>query len=369
VQISSAPTSAQLASYDTDQDTSIFLDDGKDKTTRAGIRPGNKQLWPPPCYVHVVPLRNGDRSYTGLIDIQYWFFYPLNGALTLNWSINPFQEVTAGEHVGDWEYVAVRVQYFQTIVEVYCSAHDGGKGYSDDVTYAKGTDHPVVFAARHSHANYIDRGTLGTHWRWAADDYTSKGVQWQTWNNLVRVEWSILPTVNGQDWIRYTGRWGQTPKKSKIIPDSPTGPATRDEFLHVVDGDLFAEVANPGTAYVIFGGACFRIPPKSTYVDPLIDLGFVWRNVAPVPNGFVAAFPTGLGDNTIVREGQTRLNPGGKVYVFAGGAKFLISPDQQAFSNMNNCQAIPPYLMGCMRRRSRTLSWAMARPSPWSYSS
>ncbi|MEW6735203.1 MAG: Vps62-related protein [Acidobacteriota bacterium] len=222
------------------EDPSLYLHDRENKKTRQGQKPNNENQ--PPCYASVRELGNG------LLDIQYWFFYPYNGL--------PRFYKFFGDHVGDWEHYTVRVDTKisllgkDQIVGVYASAHDGEglwleapRIWTNDES---GAQHPVVFSAYHSHANYHDNGdelalTLkenlrrdkneGLHIRRPGkisgailpDDFTSPGTMWKCWKNIIEIRWSDRqPTLNNQDWVKFTGDWGQS--------KSPVGPAIKDSY-------------------------------------------------------------------------------------------------------------------------------------------
>jgi hypothetical protein len=265
------PTFAILGRYAADNQADVlFLDDGGNDTTRAGILPGTAG-WPPPCYAHVAPVLD----QPGVLEFQYWFFYTFNG------DIANFVPGSWGEHVGDWEHIILRVEDMQTITQVFYSAHSGQEWQDGQkLSFVPGTQHPIVYAARHSHANYIDNGVAGFHMHIpvVGNDMTKMGTAWDTWHRVIRVEWSAVPTVNQQDWIRYTGRWGQTPHNS--YGDSPNGPAApgRADFRRMPSGTRLAEVSTPNTVYIIAGGVRF---PSTQQTGAVI-----------VPDGFIGAFPT-----------------------------------------------------------------------------
>jgi hypothetical protein len=94
----------------------------------------------PTIYYHVT--RYGD---TGDYAIQYWFLYIFNFRLN--------------EHESDWEQVTVRLDADKKPTQVLYSAHEGGNIRDWDRIQKEG-DHPVVYPALGSHANYF---TAGTH--------------------------------------------------------------------------------------------------------------------------------------------------------------------------------------------------------------
>ena len=91
----------------------------------------------------------------GTTVLQYWIFYEHNF-----WSHPALPFGAAWQaHEGDWEVVHVVLDDKRTPVEVGYSQHCTGERRAwDDVTKASGTEHPIVFVARGSHANYFTPG-------------------------------------------------------------------------------------------------------------------------------------------------------------------------------------------------------------------
>jgi hypothetical protein len=92
----------------------------------------------PTVYFHVTHYDDTDEY-----AVQYWFLYFFNFRLN--------------EHESDWEQVTVRLNGDKEPVDVYYSAHEGGNVKSWDAIESEG-DHPVVYPARGSHANYFSPG-------------------------------------------------------------------------------------------------------------------------------------------------------------------------------------------------------------------
>jgi chitinase len=201
----------------------------------AGQDPRTSSI-PPRCYAHILLTR--DWLGAEYVDLQYWFFYAFNGALSLPISVIPLltPAFSGGEHFGDWEHVTVRINAQQQMVAVYCSAH------SDEAQWHKSGEfqtvgdqsdgvHPVIYAAYHSHANYIDAKTQSRKGL-APDDRTADGgAQWNCWGNVMEIDWATqTPTLNGQDWVLFMGKWGQTEGHWPENASSPTGPAAKSDF-------------------------------------------------------------------------------------------------------------------------------------------
>jgi hypothetical protein len=92
----------------------------------------------PTVYFHVTHYDD-----TGDYAVQYWFLYIFNFRLN--------------EHESDWEQITVRLDADKDPIEVLYSAHEGGNpGEWEDIE--KDGDHPVVYPALGSHANYFAVG-------------------------------------------------------------------------------------------------------------------------------------------------------------------------------------------------------------------
>ena len=90
-------------------------------------------------YVHTLQYEN-----TGDYALQYWFLYLYNYRLN--------------NHESDWEQITVMLDKDQNPQKVLYSSHATGyvRDWSDIETDG---DHPVVYVARGSHANYFHAGT------------------------------------------------------------------------------------------------------------------------------------------------------------------------------------------------------------------
>jgi len=115
---------------DPPKDSQAAYDRIENQLFREGVRPT--------VYAHVT--RYDD---TGDYAIQYWFLYFFNFRLN--------------EHESDWEQVTVRLDADRNPVDVYYSAHEGGHTRAWEAVTKEG-EHPVVFPALGSHANYFTTG-------------------------------------------------------------------------------------------------------------------------------------------------------------------------------------------------------------------
>lgn len=148
------------------------------------------------CYVHFRPAPDG----SGAWDVQYWFFYAYNGDITTGADF---------EHEGDFEHVTIRMSPdFKSIGGVFYHVHNTESEWRDPDEFDLTDDgHPIVYSARHTHATYWSSGKQSRSG--LPDDHTSDGgPTWRTWSTLRLVGQRMRPT-SGQEWIQYTGRWGQ----------------------------------------------------------------------------------------------------------------------------------------------------------------
>jgi hypothetical protein len=168
------------------------------------------------CYVHFRPAPGGIAGF----DIQYWFFYAYNGDITVG--ADP-------EHEGDWEHVTVRVNDSLLWIEsVFYASHATESSWKSRPFPYTASGHPIAYSAYHSHANYWRTGKHSRSWHhvWVPDDHTADGGPvWHTWNSL-RVIGRHDEPMKRQQWIKYTGHWGQiaTPGAPEFL-SGPYGPA------------------------------------------------------------------------------------------------------------------------------------------------
>lgn len=184
-------------------------DDDEERTRRGDLANA-------PCYVHFRDAPGG-----GAIDIQYWFFYAFNG------------DITPGpaniQHEGDWEHVTVRItRDLQRIVKVFFATHKKeSKWYTTGVRFLYGT-HPIGYSAKNSHATYPSIGNHDRPWPRPQDETKDSLKVWKTWQTgLMRVGTFESPAP-GQEWLKYTGSWGEIgtkPFEEWFVSSGPFGPA------------------------------------------------------------------------------------------------------------------------------------------------
>lgn len=174
-----------------------------------------------PFYVKV------DSSDPHVHWLQYWMFYPYNGAFRIGCFTSPTccpgnkAVVRAGAHQSDWEHISVYVDKRSSKIErLYYSAHGNDDGLwldSDQVQYSP--DHrqrPVVYSAYHSHAHYPQGGCIPRICG-CANDFTADktSILWDP-------EALVLLEATSPDWQMYIGGVG--------YPDHNNFPAQKEAW-------------------------------------------------------------------------------------------------------------------------------------------
>lgn len=168
---------------------------------------------------------------------EVWYFSAYNGHGTARFSSLIFNQVKnqgdinlapLGEHVGDWEYAAVRVDNVtKEMIAVILSAH-GKNNLYDKVAVTKqfkmvdGT-HPVVYSSLNGHANFPTAGPNFTEHRKVLG--IPAGLEFNLLNStadggknldcskryqVVAAEW-LKATPDAYEipaWVAYPYRWG-----------------------------------------------------------------------------------------------------------------------------------------------------------------
>jgi Vacuolar protein sorting-associated protein 62 len=175
----------------------------------------------PAVYARAVPSRRGGTW------LQYWLFYAGQdqdrGVLRI------------GRHEGDWELAQYRVDGAGHPVEAVYAQHRGGErcGWSSVATRG---GHPIVYAARGSHASYFRAGTRDRLWPDPNDEADGRG--------LATTPVVVPVTAGSPAWMAYPGPWGAA-RARWWIPgeqDSPHGPAFQ-RGRRWSDPDAFASAA------------------------------------------------------------------------------------------------------------------------------
>jgi len=184
------------------------------------------------AYVNALWLK--DKTYT---DIQFWFFSAYNGHGTARFNSLVLNEVEhqgdidlspLGEHWGDWEYAAIRVDNSsKEMIGIMLSAH-GKNIFYDAATVTQkfklvNGSHPVVYASLNGHANFPSTGPNYTENRKIlgtpvglefnlvnATTDGGKSLDCATRYEVVAADW-----LNGTPdayqtplWVGYPYRWG-----------------------------------------------------------------------------------------------------------------------------------------------------------------
>lgn len=162
------------------------------------------------------------------VDLQFWFFYPYNGAgrakVTLSADVTSTTKQIdldpMGEHGGDWEHATFRVRLSDgVLISVYLAQHSGGVWLQpSDLAVESGS--PVVYSSRHGHASY--RGTghnlsnesslteAGVTWfQFGLINATDKGSRYldcRSHYQILGADW--LSEVSIPAWRSFNRRWG-----------------------------------------------------------------------------------------------------------------------------------------------------------------
>ncbi len=285
--IREGPTSADLYGFGSTQYFGTYLDLPGDPANpgcrfeRDALRFAAGQ--PQVTYARIARQDDGN----GLV-LQYWFFYYFN-----DWN---------NKHEGDWELAQL---YFdaptveQALIDgpsrIGLSQHSTGEVMAwTDTQVEKQGDHPVVYVARGSHANYFAPGLYlgrGEGGRGFGCDDASKSER------RVALEARLLPNrVSGPNdpyaWIAYKGYWGDISSKAS---EGSTAPITKQDWLHPVswidhlktssvslptDGFLGQDAARAFCNVVSFGSGTilpiyYKMPALSLFAFATFSLGIV----------------------------------------------------------------------------------------------
>ena len=163
-------------------------------------RPGSSDPRNWVVYGHVYPAQDGGTL------LQYWFFYPFNDFHVLF------------DHEGDWEHVTLRLDASGRPVGAWYARHERsapGRWFEWKDLQLEG-EHPVVLAARGSHASYADAGDVRWYDRSCAARVPSEAQRlgctvWRTW---ARGTGGVVATgprerpLPGATFVMWPGEWG-----------------------------------------------------------------------------------------------------------------------------------------------------------------
>jgi len=181
----------------------FFLQAVYDDVTHPGVR--DPAGWK--VYTHVY------RNTIGGISIQYWFFYAYNDF------------IGSANHESDWEHITVQLDAGQQPVSlIYAAHHTAAILQPDSVTWYNGT-HPQVWVADGSHASYASEVKCDNPHPEGDDScWTNLDQRWFTWSggkggdqglqggglvNMGEMPEGSRKPMPGQDWIKFSGHWGE----------------------------------------------------------------------------------------------------------------------------------------------------------------
>ena len=173
--------------------------------------------------LHAIP-RYANRMYGhAVVDsdndlwLQYWFWYFYNDYNLIG------NFLKAGLHEGDWEMIQIRLQGETPDLAIYAQHATADTRRWSQVDLVPGTQRPLVYVARGSHASYFEPGR---HWTGHWFDYAD--------GKRKSPEISLYIVVEDDEawrWVRWPGHWGDTTKgDNPLDSDSPTGPGGHDQW-------------------------------------------------------------------------------------------------------------------------------------------
>jgi hypothetical protein len=162
-------------------------------------------------YGHAVVDDNDD------LWLQYWFFYFYNDYNLIG------SFLKAGLHEGDWEMIQIRLKGETPDLAIYAQHASAESRKWNQVDLLPGTQRPLVYVARGSHASYFEPGR---HWTGHWFDYADAKRKSPDLSLNVVVE-----SDEDWRWIRWPGFWGDTRKGGNPLDsDSPRGPGAHEQW-------------------------------------------------------------------------------------------------------------------------------------------
>lgn len=261
-----------MADIGSDEELSHLPDQGKDwyfkdRDASSGMfRPFSKK--DAKVYVHIKAL-----PHSSFVDVQYWYFYPWNGAgrvrinsLIANKPVprDGFEHSLGdlGEHEGDWEHVTYRVNTSEKdpsaeVKSIFLSQHDGGKWLPPDEleVHDELTGRKRFYSSLNGHAAYAKAGdNVSMHVRQPpgipgffsflsppaieveALNKCNSGKVFDGADSIVVVaaqNVASMANVTPPNWLSFGGRWGHVAYPHKIThPDIPEA-TLRKAYLQV----------------------------------------------------------------------------------------------------------------------------------------
>jgi hypothetical protein len=152
----------------------------------------------------------------GRLWLQYWLFYYYNDFQLLG------SLFSGGKHEGDWELVQVRLGPSEQPEQIVMTQHRGAESKAWADAPKQGTNTPLVYVARGSHANYFGPGSHFTG-TWF-DQADGKGP---------RIDPTLIVLEDKTPaWTQWPGSWGDTKATSSPLDsNSPTSIGRRPHWL------------------------------------------------------------------------------------------------------------------------------------------
>ncbi len=193
-----------------------------------------------PCYVAADKTHAAPPSVYGAVFrsagrtvLEYWLFYYFD----LYRLASPVGSVWQ-DHEGDWEAVAVVLDAISRPLLVGTSRHCVG-ARRDWANVQRRGEHPVVYVARGSHANYFGPGLhfipntcLPPQAKALLDQYHVQLPDIVRAGRTISGEAVVPVTPSSPSWMSFTGPWGEAqyikvPQQAPFAyGTSPTGPAS-----------------------------------------------------------------------------------------------------------------------------------------------
>jgi hypothetical protein len=204
--ISSNPTASNLGSF-TGND--LFLDNNLGDLDAIATDYRNSGVsFGYPAYVHI----QNSGQYT---VIQYWLLYAYNNGPLNN-------------HQGDWEVIQIFIDNAGNPEKALYSQHGSGENAAWADVEKQG-NHPIVYVAEGSHANYFKsyQGKIGIENDIVAGD--GKTIQPADLDLIILGEPGSLS--EDQSWLNFEGRWGYWGTEQEVALGSagPLGPVFNQE--------------------------------------------------------------------------------------------------------------------------------------------
>ena len=205
------PTVIQIAAF-TDPESKHFLDNVHGGIDDWGVEQNFitiREEIQPTVYARV----SVESTYT---VIQYWLYYPFNDGPLNN-------------HEGDWEMVQVTLEDGDPLSASYSQHFSGQVADWEDVL--KRDEHPVVYVARGSHANYFRsyQGVLGIQ----SDELSGSGPTLGPDDYELKVVGELSTQLPEDAWLKYAGKWGEWGEDEDALRGrrGPPGPAQGDNAV------------------------------------------------------------------------------------------------------------------------------------------